>query len=612
MAISQFSNPALFNPIQKHINLPVEYLQNNLNMAQHSYDLGQAETKNLVEQLTKSKALEKDKPLLQNISQSYENALNGITDQAHKDLGSSDYRNKIAKLASHLQTNLAQGPLSTINGNYNTYQAYQKQIAENKDYSPHLDSEFTKNNQNFYGGAINTNGTYNNLKLGSMGKSLNLPTEADNIVKGINSISTDTPRVTKDAYGNDVVINDKGEFITPDKIRATFLPAFKNSPAYQEVLQKANYEEALANKQNKTFDKQAYIDNTINDLQNHVISKYTLSKTGTNIDFHNIPEYQQDKNSAPIYTPTRNGAAFTNPNISGELVDPGKNNGMDYLRAIGGGNSKLSGYSSGKIGNTDQSQLDKNTLTKQQLDEAKATFNKNVDNRVATINNLLGKHEFTKTSYIDHYNKAIKNLGNVTLPGVEIQPKQAEVYQQLLNNSKGSRLFNVGGQQMNINQIAEKYDVKPDDIEISPSLIHYDSVDPNQKGGNMEVSLHIKGKEYIPATTLLNDNFTAETGIISQIGQNSIYKGSDTYTAQHPLYDPSKDANIYTITAPKKNFTPGKELPFETTVVIEPRNGESPIRVPYNTFKEIYGAAAVSRLQNTINSSQTIAPKDLK
>lgn len=617
MAISRRSNPATYSPIQTYVQLPVDYLASNLAQNQQNYDINKSAEASFIEQLAKVKGREEDLPALRNISSAYENALNGIAEKVNRDYGSSNYKSELQKLAGNLRTDLAQGDLSVINSNYNTYQAYQKQVQEAKNYDPLLDSEYTniavdrQTGKSFYTGYKNSNGGYNVSKLGSINEGINAFEEADKVVKGINSISFDTPRMVKDAngnltlpkdqYGNDIIINDKGEQISESKIRNTFREGFKNTPAYKQMWEKANRKAKIAEKRGEDFDPQAEVIKQTTELENSLVSKYFLNKSARSIDFHNIPEYQQAQNTTPTYTPTRNGAALTNPNVVGEISNAANTSDPEFLRFISQ-ESQAQGRRQRSVDELYKAYYG-TSAPPVKVDQIKPQLD-----RI----NKISDTKFTKDEYIQSFNKAIKDNRNVTLPGVQIQPKQAENYQQLLNNSKASALYNIGGEQFTINQLAEKYSVKPEEIEVTPSLIHYDSVDPNQKGGNMEVTLHIKGKEYIPALTALNDNFTAETALISEIGQNSIYRGQDTYTENNPLYDPQRNSDIYTITVPKKQYSAGKELPFETTVVIAPRSGDKPIKVSYSEFKEIYGSQAIQKLQGVINSSQTIAPKDLK
>jgi hypothetical protein len=583
---------------------PIDYLSSRLNQAQGEYNINKAAEQSFIETIAKVRGREEDLPALRNISSAYENALTGIAEKVNRDYGSANYRQELQKLAGNLRTDLAQGDLYAINSNFNTYQAYQKQVSETKDtYNPYLDSQYTNIAPGFYQGYKSPTG-YNISRLGAIDKAINREEVADNIIKGIGAIGGTNIKISKDDFGNDVILTEKGERVSEDKIRSTFRPAIVNTQAFDQIQREADYEAKVAARQGREFDRNSFVAKSVGQLEDFVVNKYTRSNSQRSIDFHNIPEYQQTQNGTPTYTPSRNGAALSNPNLAPALVDP--------TTAFGNitRDSKLTGYGSAKVGITNAEDLERPTMDKAQLDQAKTDFNNTVNTNIQRLKS--NGFDFNKTTYLEAYNKARKDLVNVTLPGVQINPKQAETYQALLNNSKASSLYTIGGEQLTINQIAEKYNVKPEEIEVNPSLIHYDSVDPNHKGGNMEVTLHIKGKEYVPAIVPLNDNFTAETAIVSEIGQNSIYKGQDTYTESNPLYDPQRDSDIYTVTAPKKQYSAGKELPFETTVIIAPRNGSAPIKVPYNTFKEIYGSQAVNKLQNTMNSSQTIAPKDYK
>ncbi len=599
MAIQRRSTPATFSPLNTYVQLPTDYLASNLAMQQGQYDINKQSEQTFIENLAKIKGREEDLPSLRNISNAYQSELENIANDVNRDYGSSSYKNRLQKLAGNLRTDLAQGDLYAINSNYNTYQAYQKQIQDAKEYDPLLDSEYTNNAKGFYSGYKGPNG-YNISKLGSINPGINAFEEADKVVKGINSLSEGSYRVITDpTTGNRQIINSKGEYISREKIQNTFRQGFQNTPAYNQLVDKVTRRAKIAQRRGEEFDPKAELTSQLGELENSVVNKYLMSKTSTDTDFKDGAEWQQDQNATPVYTPTRNGAALTNPNVAGEISNASTSSDPDFLRFVSQ-ESQAQGRKQRPIDELYKAYYGTSAPPikvddiKPQLDR----INKNSDVK------------FTKDEYISSFNKAIKDNRNITLAGVQIQPKQAEVYQQLLNNSKASALYNVAGEQLTLNQLATKYSVKPEEIEVTPSLIHYDSVDPNLKGGNMEVTLHIKGKEYIPALTSLNDNFTAETGVISEIGQNSIYKGQDTYTEENPLE--YKDTFIHTITVPKKQYAAGKELPFETTVVVTPKNGDKPIKVPYSAFKEIYGSQAVQKLQKTINSNQTVAPKDLK
>lgn len=602
MAISRFNNPARYNPIQTYVPLPIDDLRYSLQLKQHNYDLNKQEEMSFLDSLHKVRAREEDTPALQMINQAYESELNNIVESVNKDYGSSDWKNRFSRVKNHLGSNMSSGDLSAIHQNYNNFQDWNKKVLDEKDnYNPYLDRAYTKIAPGFYGGYRKPDGSFNIASPSAIDKAVNREEVADSIVKGINSIGGASVKFSKDPNtGDDIIVSQSGERISPDKIRGAFRPAFANSEAMQQIQREADFNARMAQRQGREFDRDSFVQNAVNDLEDFVVSKYTMRKGDMAAKIDRMPEYR-DKTQTPVYSPTANGAAFTNPNVASEISDKNLSADPEFQRFV----SQESMAQGRKQRSIDE-------LYKAYYGtDAVPTKPDDVKPQIERINKKFDT-KFTKEEYIQSFNKAIKDIKNVTLPGTQIQPEQAKVYAELLNNQKASSLYNVGGRQLNINQIAEENKVNPEEITISPSLIHYDSVDPNHKGGNVEVTLGIKGKGFIPATTALNDNFTSETNVISEIGQNSIYKGTDTYTEKNPLFDPQRNSDIYTVTTPKKSYAAGKELPFETKVIIQPRNGEKPIEVTYNVFKEIYGSQAISRLQQVVNSNQTLRPKDTK
>ena len=318
MAVSRFTTPANFSPTSQYVQRPIGLYQQNLANQQEEYDIAAANTKALQDQIIKTQAREEDLPALKKINSAYSNALDSIVESSHKDLGSSHYRDKLNKLASNLKADMTTGNLAAIQSNYNTYQAYQKQLLEQKDnYSPYLDSQYLNIAPGFYQGYKKSDGTYNISKLGPINKAVDRYDAADKTVKGINSIGGSTPKFSKDAYGNDVILNEKGEFINPEKIRGAFRPAFVNTEAYQQIIQEANHNEAVANRKGVEFDKTAFINNTVNEIENSLVNKYRKSQIDRSVDFHNIPEYQQEK--TPGSATTSNTQLYDNPSVVPEI-----------------------------------------------------------------------------------------------------------------------------------------------------------------------------------------------------------------------------------------------------------------------------------------------------
>lgn len=352
---------------------------------------------------------------------------------------------------------------------------------------------------------------------------------------------------------------------------------------------------------------------------------YIKTKSDIDIDSGAYNVGKDKLEAEPIYTPTTNGAAFDNPNVAApvkeinteadkrkqdfKLQEYLKQQGIDTPGA-GPRGTNLQPSIKGVIVSPEVWQQKKKELTEE--------FNKNYNGtpiedakiqyqRLQKVNPSFFKNE---KEYVTAFNDAVKNTKNVTLPGEQLQPDQAKVYKQLLENSAASSLYKIAGEKemLSIDQIAAKYNVTPDKIDIKPNKIHYDSVDPKMAGAGLEVTLSIKEGGNIPAITTVNNNLSEATKVITEISTNSIYKGIDTYTQEKPYKDPHTGNYIYTNTAP----VGGK---FKTQVhIIHPGADGQPTEsvVDFDSFKEGVVIAAKRKLGGVINTGQTKATKDIK
>ncbi len=360
---------------------------------------------------------------------------------------------------------------------------------------------------------------------------------------------------------------------------------------------------------------------------------------------------KDSKTPTDVYAPNANGAAFTNPNAfipdKPGFIDKVKDFlkgsvGMDNTpevvkNMVEGGYTvaETSGmdkdgqrlrkyYKDGKmISSTEYDKVEKGVrdqlATKKTRDIISSSFDRLKTTEVPTSLDVRGVGR-SKEEYEANQIKALKDIQNVTLSGKQVGEDQAKLYGDLLERAGGSQLYNVQGasKPMTLSEIADEEKVEVKDIKIHPNLIHYENLDRDRPGGGLEVSIQV-GKRSIPAFTPLNDNFTSSTGLISQIGQNSIYQGHDTYTEKKPLKVPHGDGsttNIHTWTVPKKDYSPGKEVPFETIVIVEDvdKNGKVTDKeeLPYSVFKEKMSRRADNQLKKTFGSGKSINTSDAK
>jgi hypothetical protein len=340
-----------------------------------------------------------------------------------------------------------------------------------------------------------------------------------------------------------------------------------------------------------------------------------------------------DEEQIPTYTPTANGAAFGNTSMQ-TLSDA--DDFQNYLKDQGLVTSVVhtptSSFGTGdtkyKIGGKVMDIKQYQNFIKEQEKAFKEAQTGLVGRQLSNLASFGIKYsddpEKNKAEFLKAQNKASKDAKNVTLRGDQLLPDQAALYQDLLDRNEANQLYTIPGEEqpMTRNEIATKYGVNSDKVVIKPNLIHYDSPDKNARGGALEVGISVKnGKDesqIIAASTPLNDNFTAETEVLSDIGKNSLYQGVDTYTPENPkkVVLGGKPRLITTTTYPKKSY--GKnEYPFNTIVSIYDLNEDGstskPTTVTYEEFKEKMIGSARNKLKNVAGSgTQTATQKDLK
>jgi hypothetical protein len=356
----------------------------------------------------------------------------------------------------------------------------------------------------------------------------------------------------------------------------------------------------------------------------------TDTQIKSDYDYELAAKKKSEESSLPTYTPTANGAAFGNTSMQ-TLSEA--NDFQNYLKdqglvttvihtptsSFGTGDTKY--QVGGKVMDANQYQ----SFIKEQEKAFKQSQTGLVDRQFANISRFEGSAQFAnKSEFIKAQNKASKDAKNVTLRGDQLLPDQASLYQDLLDRNEANQLFTIPGEEqpMTKAEIADKYGVSLDKVVVKPNLIHYDSPDKNARGGALEVGISIKdGKnsgKVLAASTPLNDNFTAETEVLSDIGKNSLYQGIDTYTQENPkqVMLGGKPRLITTTTYPKKSY--GKnEYPFNTIVTVYDLNEDgstsAPSNVTYEQFKEALIGSARQKLKNVAGSgTQTFTQKDIK
>ncbi len=641
MSVNRFNHPLTIKPLDRYVQLPFEDIHRALRSRQDEYDKTVA-----LEDQTKDNAIH-----LKSISEhdkyrdKYLDTVNGAFEQFHaKNLDPSrrEYQKEqgdiIRKLASDSNLQILQRSIV----NKKEYDDHIEDLKKTGKYAAYNDPYKT---QPFQG--MNSNGTPNEFKRTSV-------YSAEDHVKPVHE---HFDRVKASGHSFDTVngfdkatgmVTSGGETtrgITMDKIREVakdYTPAFIQS---QEGRDFYRMKQAQGITDSRELAQAAY--QHVEDIgMANVFHEY-----GKKSDVKAVHLKDVEKTPTDVYDPNANGAAFTNPNAfipdKPGFIDKVKDFlkgsvGMDNTpevvkNMVEGGYTvaETSGmdkdgqrlrkyYKDGKmISSTEYDKVEKGVrdqlATKKTRDIISSSFDRLKTTEVPTSLDVRGVGR-SKEEYEANQIKALKDIQNVTLSGKQVGEDQAKLYGDLLERAGGSQLYNVQGasKPMTLSEIADEEEVEVKDIKIHPNLIHYENLDRDRPGGGLEVSIQV-GKRSIPAFTPLNDNFTSSTGLISQIGQNSIYQGHDTYTEKKPLKVPHGDGsttNIHTWTVPKKDYSPGKEVPFETIVIVEDvdKNGKVTDKeeLPYSVFKEKMSRRADIQLKKTIGSGKSLNTSDAK
>jgi hypothetical protein len=325
MAISRFDYVPGQPIVNTYVPLPYEELLNNVSMKQQQYDTNKAYENMLVGQLAKVKAREEDIPALKGINKKYEDELTTIANDVMKDYGSSQYKERISKLSNTLANDLSSGHLYALNSNYQNYEGYNKMLQDYKEgpLKQYLIDNFegieSKTKGGGYAGYLNPDGSFNIQRAGNIDKYIDREKSADDIVKGINSLGYSDFKISgPDKFGNQYLMDAKGEYIDASKVRNTFRPLFKQSEGYKQLRREA---ELLSKQQG--IDPDAYVDNAMNQLEQGVVSKYVYSKSDKGGSIHSGSEWQYGAGQEALannLAPTTSTSATVNP-LKPEMIE---------------------------------------------------------------------------------------------------------------------------------------------------------------------------------------------------------------------------------------------------------------------------------------------------
>jgi hypothetical protein len=642
MAINEFDYVPQQRVIDTYVPLPYQEINHALAVDQNKYDVNEAQNEENEDNFLKVMSLERDTAHRDEILKRYRQEMADKYDAVKGDYG--QLGSFVKSQSRKIKSDLAYGALGTIHNNYLARQRDLEEIDNNKDLTHDQKQYLKQAAYDNYGGVQRELGqgeTYNRysgipgakyINREKLAEYLGKDYKANKIKTGVWSEGADGKIYKKTSYGK--------EEVTEREIYEGVMPTLQSHPELTAYMRQEAASKFYGNPDATEDDINDYINQQYHTATSRVAKKYGYKQEEFDTDIKWKPKYAYDEEKGlgdyePKYTPGANGAVFTNANVQNLMPSLQTTDGKLQTKAYKIWDDKSGTYKdvdqmtwlrdkrSGGVHPKHVAYADADPLKVYASDpKVKDLVNK----RLKADGLKTPSAEYIKQTVAD-YQKAIKDTQNVTLPGDKINPKQAAIYTDLLERSKSSDLYTVQGYgNLTITELAEKLGVAPEDIKIKPNLIHYESIDPNRKGGMVEATLAVKGKGYIPAMVPLNDNFSAETSLISEIGQNSVYKGDDTYTDANPYVLASEDDQgnpvntvITTSTVPKKNYTQGKEYPFKTSVTVKDvdANGNvipgSEEEMPYEVFKSRMAQKAKERLKNVSNSGgQTSATTDIK
>ena len=647
MAISRFDTPADYKPINTYVPLPYQELALGLQSKQKRYDDNE-ETQYKLENLIKTVKADPNRQfMLKELDDEYFSKIDDLASTIH-DKGDIRYKSELRKIAGKFQTDER---VKNLNTSYANYGKYQEDAMKNKEKMTDFYDSYKQDAQSIEqmkkAGIATPTFNYNGMLYKQ-----DYVKDMDNLVGGIAKDG-----LAKEGYltypkghpqAGELMINDYGQYtkngnswegVSAKKVKEIaklsvdpFLG--KDSSRYfvdQLYGKQVNYNEL-------TPEQQTNVRNVATQTMEHIAAKQIGGTSKQTTDLSNLSQYGTDKlkEDSPIYSPSENGAVFDNPNTIPPVVESGKpgslprefNAALDKHMVESGFEN---GYGERKINGVVQTPEEYSkkwkTTVKNFEQQYKDNIHKETDDQYETVKKLKPGYYKDKKEYNQSLNEAVKKLKKVSLTGEIISKEQSELYDDILNRTKADKLYNVAGVgEMTFNQILDEYKVSPEKVKILSNRLYQDSVNPNQQGASIGVNISIDkgegGSKVLSASTPINDNYTKRTAIVSKIGQNSIYKGVDTYTEKKPLPYEDESGNkfkIFTETITEKKEDIGKfhgGLPTHTMVTIidldDDGNEEDKHRMSYQEFKQKINNKAKEELKNSTNSGQTLSTKDAK
>mgnify|MGYP006921284903 CR=1 FL=1 len=300
MPANRFTNlrPTQFDYQSTAIPLPFNEIAAVGETKQKQYESNLVDTQNLLNGI-KVKSRPEDQPALKEKIDYYNSKVQNISNKVAGDVGNPEYRRELNQLAGEIKTDLVAGDLAAIQHNANTYNDWLTKVQSSKNYKPFLDRSFYDVAPGQYKGFKNSEtGQYNLTSVTGIDESLERDKKADELVKGIASNKSGGFKWSKDPNtGDDIIVDYKGETVSPEKIKATFEPLFKNSEEYKQLEREAEYASKTAG-----VKKQDYINHHMNELLYGVTSKYSKKDFDQNLNINRLPEHQSNqKPTIPVY-----------------------------------------------------------------------------------------------------------------------------------------------------------------------------------------------------------------------------------------------------------------------------------------------------------------------
>lgn len=190
---------------------------------------------------------------------------------------------------------------------------------------------------------------------------------------------------------------------------------------------------------------------------------------------------------------------------------------------------------------------------------------------------LLWKKEngsaFNKDTYQAAKELADKSAKQVAESGEQLTKENTPIYENYLRGAglNAPTVLEGETQPRTLKEIVSSMGLDPrkDKVEFVPSLLNRTS--PNSSmGANIEGTIYVNGHPLKSFSTRLSDQFDSASTELNDVLQNSLYKGSDTYTKEQPKVSSqlikTNDGEFapvyYTTTIPTK----GSKYPFDTEV----------------------------------------------